>query len=165
LSAILGGWAVSGIVRYNSGNPLSVYPGVWRPGWEGAIYADYNPSVDLGRKFESSKFNPSFPNASGNLYFNAAAFSNPKGQKLGNGKRHYSELRGFGFAGEDIGLIKYFQFHEQASFQLRAELLNAFNRHYFADPNTNMGDATTFGYVTSTKGSSRTIQVGLRLSW
>jgi hypothetical protein len=164
-NAILSGWVVSGIVRYNSGNPLSVSSGAWRPGWEGSIYADFDSAVDLSRKFEGSKFNPGIQNAPGNLYFNAAAFSDPKGQKLGNGKRYYSELRGFGFAGEDIGLIKYFRVREQKSFQLRAEFLNAFNRHYFADPNTNLGDTTTFGYVTSTTGSPRVIQVGLRFGW
>ncbi len=164
LNALISGWKVTGIVRYNTGNPLSVYPNAWRPGWEGAIYADFDPSVDLGRKFNSSQFNPANQAAAGNLYFNTAAFSNPAGQKLGNGKRCYSELRGFGYAGEDLGLIKYFSFSEQTGVQLRIELLNAFNRRYFANPDTNMANAA-FGHVTTTTGSPRTVQVGLRLGW
>jgi hypothetical protein len=163
--AVLGGWEVSGIFRYNSGNPLGVFANVWYPGWEGPVYADYDSAIDLSRQFSSAQFNPASTNATGNRYFNPAAFSNPEGHKLGNGKRLYTELRGFGYAGEDLGLMKYFRIREQAGMQLRAEFLNVFNRHYFANPNTNMGDAETFGYVTTTTGSPRIIQFGLRLNW
>lgn len=164
-NSILGGWKVTGIFTYSSGMPLAVYPNVWYPGWEGAVYADFNPAIDLSRQFNGAGFNPGDSSAAGNLYFNPAAFSDPQNHKLGNGKRLYTELRGFGYAGEDLGLMKHFRFRERYSAQLRAELLNVFNRHYFADPNTSMGDASTFGHVTSTTGNPRTIQVGLRLSW
>jgi hypothetical protein len=164
INALLSGWKVAGIVRYNSGNPLSVYPNAWRPGWEGAVYADFNPAINLSRQFNGANFNPGNQAAAGNQYFNTAAFSNPEGQKLGNGKRLYSELRGFGYAGEDLGLIKYFRYRDRAGVQLRAEFLNVFNRHYFANPNTDMADAA-FGRVTTTTGSPRTVQLGLRLEW
>ena len=110
-------------------------------------------------------FNPAVQNAPGNRYFNPAAFSNPSGHQLGNGKRFYSELRGFGYANEDLGLIKDFEIKEHAKFQLRAELLNVFNRHHFADPNTNLGNSTTFGNVTAVTGSPRVVQFGLRMEW
>jgi hypothetical protein len=165
INSILGGWKITGIFRYNSGNPLGVYPDVWYPGWEGAIYADYNPNINLDGQFDSKSFDPGLPNAPGNKYFNPAAFSNPQGHKLGNGKRLYAELRGFGYASEDIGLLKDFQFKERARIQLRAEFLNAFNRHHFADPNTNIGNSATFGYVTAVTGTPRVIQLGLRMDW
>jgi hypothetical protein len=165
LNSIIGGWKITGIFRYNSGNPLGVYPDVWYPGWEGAVYADYNPAVKLNGQFNSKKFDPGLSNAPGNLYFNPAAFSNPKEHKLGNGKRLYSELRGFGYASEDIGLLKDLQLKEKATIQLRAEFLNAFNRHHYADPNTGIGNAATFGYVTAVTGVPRVIQFGLRINW
>lgn len=165
LNSILSGWKITGIFRYNSGNPLGVYPDVWYPGWEGAVYADYDPSVSLKGQFNSKAFNPGLSNAPGNLYFNPAAFSNPKQHKMGNGKRLYSELRGFGFANEDIGLLRNFDFKEHATIQLRAEFLNLFNRHHFADPNTGMGNSATFGYVTAVTGSPRVVQFGLRINW
>jgi hypothetical protein len=165
LDAVAGGWEIACIFRYNSGNPLPVFPNVWYPGWVGAIYADYNPAIDLSRQFNGANFNPGVQNAPGNRYFNPAAFSNPEGNKLGNGKRLYSELRGFGYAGEDLGLIKHFRIGEGAGIQLRAELLNVFNRHYFANPNTRMDDADTFGYVTDTTGNPRIVQFGLRIDW
>jgi hypothetical protein len=165
LEAILGGWEVTGIFRYSSGNPLGVFPSVWYPGWEGAVYADFNPAIDLSRQFDSSKFDPAKQNASGNRYFNSGAFSNPEDHKLGDGKRLYAELRGFRYAGEDLGLLKYIRFRERASVQLRAEFINVFNRHYFANPNTSLGNATTFGYVTTVTGAPRVIQIGLRMGW
>jgi len=148
------------IFRYNSGNPLGVFANVWYPGWEGSVYADYDSAIDLSRQFSGAQFNPGSTNAAGNRYFNPAAFSNPEGHTLGNGKRLYTELRGFGYAGEDLGLMKNFRIRERAGVQLRAEFLNVFNRRYFADPNTNMGDSSTFGYVTTTTGSPRIIQFG-----
>jgi hypothetical protein len=164
-SAILGGWKITGIFRYNSGNPLSVTPNVWYPGWEGTVYADYDRSVNLSRKFNGSKFNPGMPNGAGNLYFDPSAFSNPTGHNLGNGKRLYSELRGFGYASEDIGIMKCVRIRERAAVQLRAEFLNAFNRHHFANPDTRLGNTTTFGYVTSLTGIPRIIQFGVRMDW
>jgi hypothetical protein len=165
LDAIVGGWKVSGIFRYNSGNPLAVYPNVWYPGWEGAVYSDYNPSVNLSRRFDGSKFNPGVQNASGNQYFNTAAFTNPQNHKLGNGKRLYSELRGFGYASEDLGFMKTIRFKDRYAIQLRAEFLNLFNRHYFADPGTSLGNTSTFGYVTAMKSIPRVVQYGIRMDW
>ena len=130
LNAVAGGWEVTGIFRYNSGNPLGVYANVWYPGWEGPVYADYDPSIDLSRQFHSPQFNPGSPNAAGNRYFNTAAFANPQGHNLGNGKRVYAKLRGFGYAGEDLGIMKNIRIRERASLQLRAEFLNLFNRHH-----------------------------------
>jgi hypothetical protein len=163
--AFLGGWEITGLLRYNSGNPLAVYPDVWYPGWEGAVYADCNPAVDLSRQFDSKKFNPGKQEDPGNRYFNPAAFSNPQNHKLGNGDRRYTRLRGFGYAGEDIGILKHFRLRDKAVLQLRAEFLNLFNRHSFLDPNTYLGNMETFGNVTAATGIPRVVQVGVRLNW
>jgi hypothetical protein len=165
VDAILGGWNLSTIFRYDTGEPLAISPNVSRPGWEGAVYADYNPNADFSRKFDTKNFNPGVQNDPGNRYFDASAFSNPTGNNMGNGKRRYEELRGFGRMTEDIGLLKYMSFTETAKLQIRAELVNAFNRRYFSNPGTGLGNLNTFGNVTSTTGSGRVVQVGLRLEF
>jgi hypothetical protein len=165
LNAIVGGWDLTWIFRYNTGYPLGASPNVWYPGWDGGTYADWNQSVSLGRKFDTGRFNPGVQNDPANLYFDRSAFSNPTNHKLGNGKRRYDVLRGFGSSNEDIGLLKYWRFKERASLQFRAEMLNIFNRHHYADPATGLANQTTFGYVTGMTGSPRNIQVGLRLGW
>jgi hypothetical protein len=165
INAILGGWDLTWVFRYNSGAPLGVSPNVNYSGWDGTVYADYNSGIDLSRQFDGRKFNPGTQNDPGNLYFNRAAFSNPQNFKLGNGKRRYEELRGFGWASEDIGLLKYWFFAETVNLQFRAEFINVFNRHYYSNPNTGLGNMTNFGYVTGMTGTPRNIQFGLRLGF
>jgi len=165
LNAVAGGWNVTWIYRYNTGNPLGISPNVWYPGWDGAVYADWNQSASLTGTFNAKGFNPGVQNSPANLAFNPAAFSNPTNHKLGNGLRRYDALRGPGFSNEDIGLLKYWRFTERASLQLRAELLNVMNRHHFANPNTGLANTSNFGYITGMTGSPRNIQLGLRLGW
>ncbi len=165
LNALVGGWNISWIYRYNTGSPLGISPNVWYPGWDGAVYADWNRSADLSRKFDTTRFNPGVQNDPVNLYFDRSAFSNPTSHKLGNGMRRYEGLRGFGWSNEDVGLLKYWHFKERANLQFRAEILNLFNRHHFANPNTGLANQTNFGFVTGMTGSPRNIQLGLRLGW
>jgi outer membrane receptor protein involved in Fe transport len=165
VDAFLGGWTTSTIFRYNSGFPLAVSPNVSYPGWEGTVYANVAPNADFSKKFDSTSFNPGVQNDPGNLYFDPANFSNPTDHKLGNGSRRYDDLRGFGSASEDFGLLKHFRIREGMQLQVRAEMINVFNRHYFADPGTSLGNSSTFGFVNSTTGSPRVIQVGGRFEW
>lgn len=165
LNALIGGWDVTWIYRYNTGNPLGISPYVNYPGWEGSVYSDWDRNVDLSRQFNTTRFNPGLQNDPVNLYFNRAAFSNPTNHKLGNGQRRYESLRGFGWSNEDIGVMKYWKPVERFSIQFRAEMLNVFNRHHYANPNTGLGNQTNFGYVTGMTGEPRNIQAGIRLGW
>jgi hypothetical protein len=168
VDAILGGWMITGIFRYNSGTAMGAGPNVWRPGWTmtSAVYADADPNVQVDKLWGgNSGFDPANPTASGNLFFEGDQyFSNPEGWKLGTGKGRYDGHRGFGWSNEDIGLMKFWRFGEAASLQLRAEFLNIFNRHHMSNPNTSIA-SSQFGYVTSTTGRPRNVQVGLRLAW
>jgi hypothetical protein len=165
VNALIGGWDISLIYKYNSGNPLGIGTNVNYPGWDGAVYADWNQSVDLSRKFDTTKFNPGLQNDPVNLYFDRSAFSNPTNHKLGTGRRRYEALRGFGWSNEDVGLLKYFHIKERVDVQLRGEILNIFNRHHYGNPNTGLGNQTNFGYVTGMSGGPRNIQLGLRIGW
>ena len=164
-NAILGGWEISCLFHYNTGNPLAISPNVWYPGWEGAVYADWNRSASLAGTFNPSGFNPGVQNSTANLWFNPSAFSNPVNHLLGNGQRRYDALRGPGWSNEDAGLLKYWRFKERASLQFRAEMLNVLNRHHFANPNTSLGNTSNFGDITGMTGSPRNMQLGLRLGW
>jgi hypothetical protein len=165
VNALLGGWDVTWVFRYSTGYPLGVWTNSWYPGWDGAVYADFDSGLNVERQFTGKSFNPGQENAPGNLYFNTAAFSNPSGHNLGNGSRYYQELRGFGWSQEDFGLLKYWNFTETASLQFRFEFINVFNRHHYADPNTSLGNTTNFGYVTGMTGDPRNVQFGLRFGW
>jgi outer membrane receptor protein involved in Fe transport len=57
--------------------------------------------------------------------------------------------------------LRFGQLHAQ----LKLEIMNLFNRTYFADPDTRVG-SPTFGQVTSFGPQSpRQGQVGVRLNW
>lgn len=75
-------------------------------------------------------------------------------------------LRGFGYADEDITLMKYTSFGPEGKFKLsiRVEFYDLFNRHYFDNPNTDIS-SPNFGYVTGVQGASRNGQFGARLQW
>jgi hypothetical protein len=167
VNGILGGWNITTIFKYNSGQPMGITPNVWYPTWQsdGNVYANWDPSINLNSTFNPNTFDPGTLEDPGNRYFNPAAFSNPTGHNLGNGQRLYNALRSFGWKSEDIGLFKYWRYKERFNFQLRCELINAFNRHYYDWPGTSISNADTFGQVTSVSGDPRVIQFGLRLGW
>ena len=67
---------------------------------------------------------------------------------------------------EDFSVIRNFRlpFGESTRLQFKAELLNAFNRHVFASPNTTP-TSPTFGLVTNTINGPRNIQFTLRVNF
>jgi len=102
-------------------------------------------------------------------YFNCAAFFNPNaadlvtanGFSLGNMPRITSEVRSQKYFNEDFSIIKRLSLTERQSIVLKAELVNAFNRHVFSRPDANPAD-NTFGAVFGTVDSSRKVQFNLR---
>ena len=66
---------------------------------------------------------------------------------------------------EDASLIKRFSIREGVAMQLRVEMLNLFNRHYFDVPDMNMNNASFGNIVRTAGGSNRTGQFGLRIDW
>lgn len=169
MDAILGGWSLTTIFRYDTGVPLGVNPDVWVPGWtdpsNGAVYANVASSANFANSFDAQGFNPGNTSDPGNNYFNPDNFAQPSYGMLGNGARRYDQLRGFGTASEDIGLMKYWSVAESTRLQFRMEMLNVFNRHYFQNAQTKISNSATFGQVISTTGLPRNIQFGLRLNW
>ena len=75
--ALVSGWNVSGIFRYESGLPLTVSSSNSYAGWFYPIYANRNPGVSLARQFDSGAFNAVNPADPANQYFDPAAFRTP----------------------------------------------------------------------------------------
>ena len=103
--------------------------------------------------FDGAYFNPAKLSDPANQYFNPKAFANPAYGELGTGPARLSSLRGFGGAYEDLGIIKDIRFGRYTA-QVKFELINVLNRHYFADPETNVG-SPYFSQVTSLGGKRR----------
>lgn len=162
--ALVSGWTISGLFRYESGLPLSIRSSNAYAGWQYPIYVNRNANGSLHPSFDRSRFNPSNPADPANQYFDPHAFSNPEYGELGTGPGRFAELRGFGGAYEDLGIVKDFRFGRYTA-QIKFEMINVFNRHYFADPDTNIA-SPSFGHVTG-MGSQppRQGQLGVRFEW
>jgi hypothetical protein len=162
------GWTLQLLGQYSTGFPLSF---IGTPPYN-ANFAGYradivNPSgQSLYAGFRASSFDISTLSTPGaNRYVNATLVRDPAPYTLGNASFATSQIRGFGFANEDLGIQKNFHFGERLRVQFRAEFLNVLNRHRFSTIETNAA-SPLFGQVTGLDaGQYRQTQAGLRLDF
>ncbi len=83
---------------------------------------------------------------------------------LGNVPRVTGEVRNFKYYNEDFSVLKKTPLGENMTFILKLELLNAFNRHVFATPDTNPGN-NTFGVPFATIDTPRNMQLTARIQF
>ena len=165
--AVLGGWQLSMVFKYQSGLPLAIRSNNYIAGWSDfgyPIYVNADPNGNYDVMFDGGDYDATSQKAAGNQYFDPANFKNPAYGEFGQGPGRFEQMRGFGWAGEDLGLMKNFTFGSRYSLQFRLEMINIFNRHYYTNPMTNIG-SPYFGYVTSTTGQPRQGQVGIRFQF
>jgi hypothetical protein len=179
VDALLGGWSVSGIGKYQTGAPSSVtfsVPGGYI-GWQGGR-ADLVPGADVyaGQQQDSHDV------INGVRWFNTSAFAPPQPWQYGNSERNM--LYGPGLWNWDLGIRKVFSITQASRLQFRVDLFNAFNhanldfgREYpqqgggsttvIADtrdgglPNPNSGKIFSAG----TFPGPRVVQLGLKLEF
>jgi hypothetical protein len=150
--ALLGGWQVSGLLRYQNGIPINMSA----PG-NGFGYAYNPPNVTNGPAVSLS--DPTVQE-----WFNVNAFSRPLPFTIGTAPRRITQLRQDGVHSADIGLGKTFPIYERLTAQLRVDFFNLTNTPQFSAPNTSVG-SSTFGQVTSQANQPRQIQFGLKLNF
>ena len=148
-----GGWQLSGIYAAQTGTPFSIANPSSIPGQRldyvgGAVYLD-NPETDL-------------------IYLNRAAFREVpqitvSGAPERPGNLGRNAIRLPGYSNLDLGLAKNFNFSERYRFQIRADLLNAFNHTNFNNVDSNIRSAN-FGKFTSTRGA-RVVQFNGRFTF
>lgn len=149
----LGGWQLTGICSAQSGTAFSIA----------------NPSSIPGQRLDYIGGNVFAADPNTNLfYLNRSAFAEvPQIQASGAparpGTLGRNALRLPGFWNFDAGLAKNFNFTERYRFQLRADLLNAFNHTNFSSVDSNIRSAN-FGKFTGTRGA-RVIQFNGRFTF
>jgi hypothetical protein len=169
---ILGGWTISTLQNYQSGNPIWVHASAYAynsylfnpPGWR----ADVLLPADQ-QKLGSSGVD----SIDGTPYLNPAAFAQPPGTvngvglRLGNGPRFLPNVRGPAFYSEDFSLIKRIplKFRENATFEFRADISNLFNRAGRGDPSNDISDPSTFGRIFGVSHGPRSIQLAARINF
>jgi Carboxypeptidase regulatory-like domain len=186
---LLKGWSLYPIFSWRTGFPLSINselidsfsPSDPGPSGAGDGYlanADYAPGFSkitiLNPKKQASCSNPNTGlTDTGNLYFNCGAFvAIPDVPGSGYGTTGRDFFRGPGRTNLDLALAKTTTIAEQMNLEFRVEAFNMFNHTEFANPDTNLDDAT-FGQITSTTLGSgitalqtqRIVQLAARLTF
>ena len=167
----LGGWQLTGTMRYVSGTPLNleaacpsitlVNAGACRPSYTG-VTPLYGPGWD--------DLDPN----NGKPILNAEAFMVPRPYTFGNVSRNMGNLRTKPGMAENAGLLKHTRLTERVRMQFRAEAFNLFNRVQFAGPYTNVGAYDpnrpsqtsrnqNFGFFSGQANDPRVIQLALKL--
>ena len=166
VDAILGGWTVTGIQNYRSGDALAVFTNIDTS--TSLFSGGIRPDVVAGVPMIIDRGGVDFAN--GTPYLNPAAFARPPVTaggvplRLGNAPRVLPNVRGPVRVSEDLGLEKQFKFTENANIEIRADFFNVFNRAGRANPDTNV-DSPTFGRILGPAYGPRTIQTMIRLNF
>jgi hypothetical protein len=157
LDAVVGGWAASTILTFQTGTPISIVDG------DGAL-ADGTQRPNVTCPQVSSGISYHQAAATGASVFNANCFAFPGDQVAGNAPRYFSNLRSDGIHNTDLSLSKEFAIREGMKLQVRGEFFNFTNTPRFNIPGTTFNSGG-FGQVTSTLGSPRTTQFGIRFEF
>jgi hypothetical protein len=154
------GWSLSGISRFSSGFPVTLYS----LGDNSLLGAEPNGINNFG--IDLPDYTPGSLNLSNNprknaqLYFNTSLFNMNAVGTPGNASRRF--FHGPGMDNYDMALAKTLPVTESKSFLFRIETFNTFNHAQFYGPASvdgNISDlGTTFGHVVSS-APGRVIQV------
>jgi hypothetical protein len=157
ISRIAGGFEVSGIVSYGSGEYLTATTTAVDPGGVGLLVGpatgrpDYlqNPNVGAPHVLKQ--------------WFNTSAFQIvPAGQyRVGNDGP--DNILGPGYGNWDLSVYRGIRLVRETSMQLRVEAYNAFNHTNFTSVQTQLG-SSNYGQVTGT-GSARVLQFGTKFKF
>jgi Carboxypeptidase regulatory-like domain len=154
---LAGGWQVNGILTLLSGFP-------------------FTPLVGYNQSGNGNQFSPDRPNWNPNFqgpvkvgrpdqWYNPNAFSLPTVGTWGNVGR--GVMDGPGLAELDFSVFKTIPIEERTSVVFRAEFFNITNRTNFGLPNPNVFSGSSIspsaGLIVATTGTSRQIQLGLKL--
>jgi Carboxypeptidase regulatory-like domain/TonB dependent receptor len=159
LGKIVGGWQLSGVTFFQSGEPLSVTRGDDIAGvgdsngqpW--GLVAGQDPTLPRSERGYSQG-----RTVDQIFWFNPNAFVRPANGTFGNAPRNL--IVGPGFQTWDMALLKNFNFGNGRRVQFRAEFFNFPNHPNLNNPNTDPTSAD-FGRALA-KSSERNIQLGVK---
>jgi hypothetical protein len=164
LNGVLGGWEVSSIYQFSSGQPLVfTVPGTTlgngyntRPILWGDPHLE-NPTVNRW-------FNPNYYDVNGACHALLAdqpcVLGIPRPTQFGNAG--IGIVSGPALHSVDAALMKKFYFREKDYVQFRWEAFNAFNEVNLGNPVLNIGQANS-GIVTGTVAGARQMQIALKI--
>ncbi len=191
-SALISHWSVSGIQHYQGGQPISIFGATGIPGKNSSVRFDRVSGQSVKNKSYTNPLNfnsTSNATACATGYFNCAAFYdpnlftnrdagdiNPNGTVAGDGEgnpwrfgtmpRNSSDIRWLGYNDEDFGISKLFPINERIKVDFRGQMFDAFNRHIFTRPVSNLNSGTNnVGQIGGLQLGPRNVQFELRVTY
>ena len=167
LNEIIGGWGLSGLPSWHSGNAYFANSNAFVAG-----YANAAPAILVGNAALLQTHINKDSGGTLRLYSDPAAarasFTGPVGFQIGT----RNNLRGPRYGNLDMGLGKTFPIYADAvKLKFRADAFNVLNHPSFATPDTGSSalnitsSNSQFGVITSTANSARVLQGSLRLEF
>lgn len=150
-NSLLGGFQVSGITQYQSGQPFTILTGVDSNGngTAGSDRPNYNPNGIFVRDPVTGNLRTFTSPLVGGAYVVPLGTNGlPLANSLGNGNLGKNTLRAPGFWNTDLSVLKRFMLpwggESKHQFLIRADFLNAFNQDSYGRPVNNM-NSVDFG--------------------
>jgi hypothetical protein len=161
--ALLGGWNVSGILRYESGRPLMI---TMDNAAMGGLLFNSQRRPNRVEGTDGKGFDGDFDPFTGN-YFNRTAWSDPGPLALGNALRRDPSVRGFPTFSEDVNFFKVFALRNEMRLRFEAQVGNLFDRVRYCDPTGGAlnWSSPAFGTVNTLCNTPRSIQFGFRFDF
>jgi hypothetical protein len=152
LAMVAGGWQVSNILSFTSGQPFSI----------GSSSASLNAPGNSQRGDQVKPEVAIYKNVGpGQPWFDPTAFAAVNEARFGTAG--FNTMRGPGIANWDIGLHRQFRLGEGKSLQFRMESFNFTNTPKFNNPSATAG-SSSFGIVSSAY-MEREFRLGLRFGF
>jgi hypothetical protein len=158
-AALIRGWSIGTLIRLKSGSPISVDTG----------------GLERGRQPDAPDYPDLCPGADANpvlggpdQYFDPTAFCLQPEGFIGNAPRN--SIVGPGFASVDVMISRSLALGGTRTVQLRFEVFNILNRANFDFPTTGIFNPngtyrSDAGQITSTVGTPRQMQLGVKFVW
>jgi hypothetical protein len=142
LDAVLGGWKLSSMVFWRSGNMLGFGTMLW------------------------NGTDPKVSNPGPQQWFNPSVFQKQPNYAKRTNPWDYAGIMGPGQFNIDASMVKEFHITEKLRFQLRVDAFNMINNMSWNDPSTSVTDGN-FGKSTDQLGNTfgRRTQLGMRLEF
>lgn len=150
------GWSLSGVHRYQSGNPLPISMQNTLPIFNRVLRPNRVSGQAAATGISLGSFDPNQDRV-----INPAAFTAAAPFSFGDSAPYLQDLRNFSVLSEDFTAMKATPITERVTTELVAQFINAFNRHRFSEVDGNFSNPS-FGRIRSAS-FPRFIQLALRL--
>jgi hypothetical protein len=154
---VLGGWNVAGIMRYESGRPLTI---TMNNDLGGLLFNTQKRPNKTGQEGVIGGFDDPFTDR----YLSAAGWADPGSLQFGTAPERDGDVRGFKNFGEDINIFKVFQLPSDMRLRFEMQVGNLFDRRIYCNPNTNWS-SPDFGRVFTQCNTPRSMQFGFKLDF